>query len=223
MTPGTLILLGSPLLAPGSWAELPDALEGGEPALDVLDVSVLDDGTPPFGQRYLTSVVLALGVARPVGPLVLVAHSGAGPLLPGVGRAVRAAGHRVAGYVFIDAGLPGSGLVNRLDLLRIEGAERAAALQALLDAGGRFPDWTLPAVVTRPRAHAFFEEPLPTSDDWPDAPCGFLRASAEYAAAARSARARGWPVVELETDHHLPWLADPAGVAADLRQLMELM
>ncbi|MDQ1495288.1 MAG: hypothetical protein QOG69_1771 [Actinomycetota bacterium] len=223
MTPATLILLGSPLLASGSWAGLPDALEGGEPALDVLDVPVLDDETPPFGQRYLTSVVLALAVTRPVGPLVLVAHSGAGPLLPGVGRAVRDAAHRVGGYVFVDAGLPGSGLVNRLDLLRMEDANREAALHALLDADGRFPDWTLSGVVTRPRARAFFEEHLPTSDDWPDAPCGYLRASTAYAAAARSARARGWPVVERETDHHLPWLADPAGVAADLRQLMDLM
>jgi hypothetical protein len=219
--PGTVVLLGSPLLAPGSWGALPDALEGGEPAFDVLDVQVADDDVAPFGQRYLTSVVLALADAQPHGPLALVAHSAAGPLLPGVGRAVRDAGHRVGGYLFLDAALPGAGLVSRLGLLRIEDDDRFAALTALLAAGGAFPDWTLPGVVSRPRGREFFEEPLPTSDDWPDAPCAYLRTSSAYIGPARAARARGWPVVKLDVDHHLPWLRDPAGIATQLRALIE--
>ena len=187
MIPGTVVLLGSPLLAPSSWGALPEALERADPSVDVLDIPVADDDRPPFGQRYLTSVVLAATQTRPRPPLALVAHSGAGPLLPGVGRGLRDAGHRVGGYVFVDAGLPGLGRPNRLDLLRIESAEALAAVSNALDASGRFPDWRLPGVVTRPRDRAFFEEPLPTSDDWPDAPCGYLQTSSAYEALARQA------------------------------------
>lgn len=220
MIPGTVVLLGSPLLASGSWGELPDALEEADATVDVLDVPV-DDDQPPFGQRYLTSVVLAAKTANPRGPLALVGHSGAGPLLPGVGRALRDAGHRVGCYVFFDAGLPGFGRPNRLELQGRDDPDRLTKLNALLDEGGRYPDWTLPGVVTRPRDRTFFEEPLPTSDDWPDAPCGYLRTSSAYESSARQAKSRGWPVIELDVDHHLPWLADPAGVARCLLTLID--
>jgi len=219
--PGTVALLGSPLLAPASWGRLPDALEAADPLVDVLEIPIADDDVPPFAQRYLTGVVLAAAAARPRLPLALVAHSAAGPLLPGIGRGLRDAGHRVGGYVFLDAGLPGPGRPNRLELLRREDEARVAALQELLDGGGEFPDWTLPGVITRPRGRAFFEEPLPTSDDWPDAPCGYLRTSSAYEMPARQAKSRGWPVVESDADHHLPWLDDPAGVAVRLLEVIE--
>jgi hypothetical protein len=219
--PATVVLLGSPLLAPGSWGALPDAIEGVDPTVDVLDVQIPDDETPPFGQRYLTAVVVAANEARPRTPLALVAHSAAGPLLPGIGRGLRDAGHRVGGYVFVDARLPGPGRPSRLELARREEEARAAALEELFDRGGRWPDWTLPGVTTRPRGRAFFEEPLPTSDDWPDAPCGYLRTSSAYEMTARQAKSRGWPVIEHAGDHHVPWLDDPGGVAAALLRLID--
>jgi hypothetical protein len=221
MIPGTVVLLGSPLLAPGSWGDLPGAIEEAEPSVDVLDVQVPDDDTPPFGQRYLTAVVVAANEAKPRTPLALVAHSAAGPLLPGVGRGLRDAGHRVGGYLFVDAGLPGPGRPNRADLARREDEARARALEESLGSGGEWPSWTLPGVVTRPRGRAFFEEPLPTSDDWPDAPCGYLRTSSAYEMAARQAKSRGWPVIEQTGDHHLLWLDDPRGVADALLQLID--
>ena len=221
MIPGTIVLLGSPLLAPGSWGELPGAIEQADPAVDVQDIAISDDATPPFGQRYLTAVVVAANEAKPRPPLALVAHSAAGPLLPGIGRGLRDAGHRVGGYVFVDARLPGPGRPSRLDLAKREDEARAAALQVLLDAGREFPDWQLPGVTTRPRGRAFFEEPLPTSDDWPDAPCGYLRTSSAYEAPARQAKSRGWPLVEYARDHHVAWLEDPHGVAVALLQLIE--
>jgi hypothetical protein len=219
--PGTVVLLGSPLLAPDSWGALTDAIEQLDRAVDVLDVAVSDDETPPFGQRYLTAVVVAANEAKPRAPLALVAHSAAGPLLPGIGRALRDAGHRVGGYVFIDARLPSAGRPNRIELARREDETRAAALRELLDAGGKWPDWTLPGVTTRPRGRTFFEEPLPMSDDWPDAPCGYLRTSSAYEAPARQAKSRGWPVHEHAGDHHVAWLDDPRGMAAALLQLID--
>jgi hypothetical protein len=219
--PGTVVLLGSPLLAPGSWGTLPSALEEADPAVDVLDVQIPDDETPPFAQRYLTGVVVAANEAKPRTPLALVAHSAAGPLLPGIGRGLRDAGHRVGGYVFVDARLPGAGRPNRIELARREEEARAVALEELLDSGGKWPNWTLPGVTTRPRGRAFFDEPLPTSDDWPDAPCGYLRTSSAYEKTARQAKSRSWPVIEHPGDHHVAWLDDPRGVAAALLQLID--
>lgn len=221
MIPGTVVLLGSPLLAPGSWGALPSAIEEVDPALDVLDVAIADDETPPFGQRYLTAVVVAANEAKPRVPLALVAHSSAGPLLPGIGRGLRDAGHRVGGYVFVDARLPGPGRPSRLELARREEEARAAALEELFDRGGKWPDWTLPGVTTRPRGRAFFEEPLPTSDDWPDAPCGYLRTSSGYENAARQAKSRGWPVIESDVEHHVPWLDHAQLIAEQLLDLID--
>lgn len=226
MIPGTLVLLGSPLLAPGSWGGLPDALEAADPSIDVLDVPVVDDETPPYGQRYVTAVVRGAAAVQPRSPLVLVAHSGAGPLLPAIGRALRDAGRQVGGYVFVDAGLPAIGVAgraNRLDLMRREDAELAITVEASLETDGRFPDWTLPGVTTRPRGKDFFHEPLPSGEDWPDAPCGYLQASAGYDGSARQAQARGWPVVKSDANHHLPWLAEPAAVAQQLLALVEAL
>lgn len=221
MIAGTIVLLGSPLLTPGSWAGLPDALEAADQSLDVLDASIADDDEPPFGQRYLTGVVLAARSARPRHPLVLVAHSAAGPLMPGVGRALRDAGHRVGGYVFLDAALPGLSRPNRIDLLRREGDESVAVLLALFETGGRFPDGDLPGVVTRPRGREFFEEPLPTSDDWPDAPCGYVRTSAACLLPGRQAKMRGWPLAEADADDHVLWRTDPDGVAGLLLDVID--
>jgi hypothetical protein len=182
---------------------------------------IADDETPPFGQRYLTAVVLAARAARPAAPLVLVGHAAAGPLLPGVGRALRDAAYHVGGYVFLDAGLPGPGRPNRLDLLRRENGEQAVVLEAQLALGANYPDREFPGVATRPRGREFFEEPLPTSDDWPNAPCGYLRTSSDRESAARQARSRGWPVVETAVDDWVAWLADPDGVARALLTLVE--
>lgn len=234
MIPGTVVLLGSPLLAPGSWGELPKALRAADPSIDVLAPSVADDEKPPFGQRYLTGVVLAVRSAQARAPLALIAHAAAGPLLPGVGRALRDAGHHVGGYVFFDADLAAPGRPSRLDLLRRETDGRAVVLEAVLETGAGYPDRAPRGVAVRPRGRAFYEEPLPTSDDWPDAPCGYLRTLARRAAQARRARARGWPVVEVgvdeqeavvETDddakRRLLWLDDPQGVAFALLEVID--
>lgn len=224
--PGTLVLLASPVLAPGSWAELPDALEAADPSIEVLDVVVTDDDQPPFGQRYVTAVVLAARAASPRVPLVLVAHDAAGPLVPAIGRALRDAGHRVGAYVFVDADLPGPGRPSRLDLLRRDTDGRAVVLEAVLATGAGYPDRGPGGVGVRSRDRAFFDEPLPTGEDWPDAPCGYLRTSAHRGAPARRVRARGWPVVEVgsaadDDEASLAWVENPSGVATALLELIE--
>jgi hypothetical protein len=172
---------------------------------------------------------------------VLVGHSGAGKLLPLVGAARRAARAPVAGYVFLDAGLPAARPASRADLLRSEGMDDPDEFVAGLAAGATFPTWTdddLRELVPddelraglvgalRPRGNDFFTEPMPVAPDWPDAPCGLLRLSPAYDASARQARQRGWPVLDGPDDRpggHFAALVDPASVADDLEDLLARM
>ncbi len=100
-------------------------------------------------------------------------------------------------------------------------------LQAHLEAGGRFPEWSaddlrevIPSegirqsVVAglRPRLLAFFTEPLPGFSDAPKAPCAYLQFSAGYDVPASQARQNGWPHRYMDAGHfHM--LVDPASVA----------
>ena len=230
-----MVLLHSPLVGVQSWGTLPDALRRG--GMDTVAVAVDTDDQPPFAERYVRGAVAGvLGASALTGPLVLVGHSGAGPLLGAVGNALRAAGPPAGGYLFCDAGLPQAG-ATRLELLAAEDPEMAAAFRAELERGGRFPTWSdadLEPLVPDPAARAalvgslrrrglaFFTEPLPAAAGWPDAPCGYLRLSAAYDRWAEAAAASGWPTAWLDTGHFHP-LVDPVGVAAALLGLVERM
>jgi hypothetical protein len=232
---GTLVLLHSPLVGVASWGTLPGALGRGGVAASAVVVDT--DDRAPFAEGYVRGAVAGvLGGGPLTGPLVLVGHSGAGPLLGAVGDGLRTAGRPVGGYLFCDAGLPEPG-ATRLDLLAAEDPEMAAAFRAELERGGRFPAWSdaelAPLVPDaearaalvgslRPRGLEFFTEPLPADPGWPDAPCGFLRLSAAYDHWAEAAAAAGWPVARLDAGHFQP-LADPGGVAAALLQLLARM
>ena len=235
MDVGTLVLLPSPLVGVESWGRLPEAL--GRGGVGAVAVAVDGDDRPPFAERYVRGAVKGVLAepARPA-PLVLVGHSGAGPLLGAVGVGLRAAGRPCAGYLFCDAGLPQDG-ASRLELLAVEDEAMAEAFRAELERGGRFPEWgdaELAPVVPdpgaraaligslRPRGLAFFTEPLPPAPGWPDAPCGFLRLSAAYDRWAEAAAARGWPTAGLDAGHFHP-LADPDGVAAALLAVLARM
>jgi hypothetical protein len=231
-----LVLAHSPLTGPPAWGLLPDVLR--DRGHQVIVVDVTDDDEPPYASKYVARAALQVASAGPPGPVHLVAHSGAGYLLPQLGAARRSARARVAGYVFCDAGVPHARGATRLGLLRSEDVEFAEALDEMLAAGGTFPVWTdddlrdlVPdaevraALVAslRPRGREFFTEPLPYPGDWPDAPCGYLKLSAAYDGPARVARSRGWPVVEAPPETpgaHFAACAAPAVVADCLDELL---
>ncbi|TDE27664.1 hypothetical protein [Actinomadura sp. 6K520] len=99
MTPGTLVLLHAPDAGAKSWGDLPEMLRSY--GLDVVAPDVADTGP-----RYIARASLIIAATDPVAPLVLVAHGAAGPLLPGISLAQRAAHRPVGGYLFVDADLP---------------------------------------------------------------------------------------------------------------------
>ena len=236
MDVATLVLLHSPLTGAAAWGRLPERLT--DAGLQVVVPDVTSDDVPPFATRYVAEVARQVRASQADDPVVLVGHSGAGPLLPQVGFARRAAHRPVAGYLFCDAGLPRpGGTASRLDLMSGEDAGFAAALQTTLERGERFPQWSADELVTevrdpadrallaaslRPRGLGFFSEPVPVPGDWPDSRCGYLRTSAAYLVPARSAAARGWPVLERESGHFAA-LDDPDGTATALLELLRLM
>ena len=227
MRPGVIVLLHSPLTTAAAWGRLPEVLRAA--GYPVVAPDIRDDDHPPYAQRYVARAALEIAGApeireAPGTPVTLVAHSGAGPLLPVIGSAQRAAHRRVAGYVFADAGLPPVGSLTRMAMFPRDIADH---LDGLFAAGGAFPDWPAPPGLEgtlRPRGRDFFTEPLPTPQDWPDAPCGVLQWSEAYADVARQAASRGWPVVPFTgADDHFAAHTDPDGTAAALADLLATM
>jgi hypothetical protein len=234
MDSGTLVLLHSPLVGVESWGALPAALRRGGVA--VLVARVDGDDRPPYAGRYVARAAARVlrAVPGPAAPLVLAGHSGAGPLLPAVGAALRAGGRPAGGYLFCDAGLPRPG-ASRLELLAEEDPAMAAGFRAELEAGGRFPTWTdadLEPLVPDPAARAallaslrprgldFFTEPLPDGPPgWPDAPCGYLHLSGAYDTWLERAEALGWPTERLPAGHFHA-LVDPDGLAGAMLALL---
>jgi hypothetical protein len=197
MTPGTLVLLHSPLTTASVWAPLRGALG----AYDVVVPEVTDDDRPPYAGRYVARAALEIAAAGVTPPLVLVGHGAAGPLLPQIGAAQRAAHRLVGAYVFLDATLPGPyGTTQREE-----------------------KDVTAPTSVTlRNRPPEFFAEELPVPQDWPDAPCGYLLVSLRHATEARTATMRGWQVGE-HPSGHFATVTDPEGTAGALTALISAL
>ena len=182
-------------------------------------------GEPPYWRQHVAQVARAV---EHVGdqPLVLVGHSGAGPLLPAVGAALE---RPILTYLFVDANIPCDG-ASRLELLgrpaEVE-AFRASAREGLLptwrdeDLREALPDPLLRrrfVAELRPLPLAVYEEALPVPEAWPDAPCGYVQLSAAYLTAGRQARQAGWAYYRL-MGGHFHMLVEPAAVADALQCL----
>jgi hypothetical protein len=214
-----------------AWGRLPDPL--GDQGYGVVVINVDDDDQPPYAERFVTHTTLQILAADPAPPMIFVAHSGAGPLLPTITTSLTNAQRPASsGYIFLDAGLPRPGQPSRLDMLYEEDDGLAAGFLDSLRAGATFPVWTVDDLADivptgdrltliaslRPRALDFFTEPLPALEGWPDAPCGYLRTSAAYDFWLRIAEAQGWPVVRRDLGH-FPALANPEGTLLALVEL----
>lgn len=225
-----IVLVPSPLVGPYSWSLVQGELaERGWQTF--VSVDLRDPlGRQPYWQRTVGGVQAALHEVPDGQPIVLVGHSGAGPLLPAAGAAVRLP---ISAYLFVDAGLSHPG-TSRLDAIASEDSTSAAELRAALDAGQQYPAWTdddLRQMVPcpdrrrsllnelRPRGQEYWTEELPGVSGWPNAPCGYLQFSAPYQSAAERARRAGWPTRSLAAGH-FHQLVDPSGVADALVELL---
>jgi hypothetical protein len=216
------ILIHSPLVGSLTWSLVANEMR--QKGLDVLVPTLVDSPSSkePYWKQYAESVAQALAPIPQNTFLTLVAHSGAGPLLPVIRQLLV---NPVSAYVFVDAGIPRDG-ATRLDLMRSEDPEWAKQFQEELERGERFPNWScddLQEVIPdeplrkqivaeiRPRGLDFFTEPIPVFDGWPDVPCIYIQFSAPYKRPAVQAQQAGWRTDELKAGHfHM--LVDPSAV-----------
>jgi hypothetical protein len=213
------VLIHSPVTGPMVWSAVAAELRRRGRTAAVPEL-VDCGGLRPYWQDFAEAAAEALEAAE--APALLVAHSGAGLLLPAIARSGE---RRISGYLFVDAALPSPGRC-QLDILPEQ-------IQASLQAGRRFPDWSdgdLEEVVPdwgtrhrllkslRPRGLDFFAEELPVVSDWPDAPCAYLLLSEGYRESWAEARRLGWPTSTL-AGGHFHMLVDPGAVADRLCQL----
>lgn len=217
------VLIHSPLVGQLTWSLVAEQMR--DRGLDGILPHLKDSpgATEPFWKQHADSVARALAHIPGDASLTLVAHSGAGPLLPVIRQSLA---NPVRTYVFVDAGIPRDG-ATRLDLMKSEEPDWAAQFEEFLKGGGRFPDWTfddlkevLPDESLRrqmvaeiqPRGLDFFTEPIPVPEEWPDAPCVYIKFSAPYEQPFQQARQAGWLTYEWEAGHfHM--LVDPKAVA----------
>ncbi|HEU5470487.1 MAG TPA: alpha/beta hydrolase [Actinophytocola sp.] len=224
----TIVLVHSPFLGPASLRPLADALGAEATPTVLLDLrpSVV---APPVHQVLLGVFADVIGDAALPGPVVLVGHSGAGPLLPAFADTLE---DSVAGLVYLDAGLPTPGrswrdtvppeLYTRLRDRTREGllprwhlwfdpdplAPLDPALRA--DIADEAPEVPL----------AFLKEARPDVE-WPG-PAGYVALSSAYDPDLTQARSLGWPVAQLDSSHLAP-ATDPDPVARAILQVMSQM
>lgn len=159
---------GRPLLL-SAWPGLAAALE--DRGLSPVGADPDPAAGPPYAASYVATASLAAAAQAPHAPLI-VAVGEAAPLAAAVGAAQRAARRPPSGYVIADGLMPQPGTPTRADLRRAQNPDLA------------------PAQVPS----GYDTEPLPVTQDWPDAPCGYLYTDSRHAPCARKAALRGWPV-----------------------------
>ncbi|HSV04593.1 MAG TPA: alpha/beta fold hydrolase [Phenylobacterium sp.] len=213
------VLLPSPVLGPYSWRAVAEALGGQVLALPRL--------SSLGGSYYEQLAEAAAAQIAPGEPAVLVAHSGAGALVPAV-----AARRALAGAILVDAILPHPG--------RSWFDTAPAELRHHLRSGardGRLPawdEWWPPGALERlvpdeaarealiaelePIPVAWFEEVAPAGES-PER-SAYLKLSEAYEDEARAANRLGWPLVRLPLNHLAP-VSQPTAVASAITGLAE--
>jgi pimeloyl-ACP methyl ester carboxylesterase len=222
-----LAFVHSPLVGPLTWQAVADRFASDGLRTAVPDLTGAMAGPAPYQPGLAQAVA---GAVDPLGvPAVLIGHSGAGPLLPGIAAALAVP---VRALVYVDAGLPYPG---QTWFERAPG-ELVAHLRGLASGDGWLPPWhewfppgslaeLLPDPELRARftedlsrlPAAYFEERMPAAD-W-SGPGAYLLLSEAYRDDADQAAARGMPVAERPT-HHLAMLTSPDLVASGMRDLL---
>jgi pimeloyl-ACP methyl ester carboxylesterase len=224
----SLVLVHSPLVGPATWDALAPALVEWGYSVVVPDMTSTVTQGAPYWPRQVDIVSRAVEV----GPVVLIGHSGAGPLLPAMANASR----QVAACLFLDAGLPTPG-----KSWSQEAPSDVVAQLWGMARDGWVPPWPrwwtpeqlqamLPDPVRRarfiagcpPLPLAMFEEPRPREPTSLQPAAGYLQPSKVYQAEADRSRWYGWPVAELHS-HHLAMLTQPELVGGALVDLLSQM
>jgi hypothetical protein len=226
----TWLLIHSPLVGAATWTPVAAELRqrGHETIVPDLTSALSGDADHASRQADLVAATIERG------PVVLVAHSGAGPLLPLIAHRLAHQHITVLASVFVDAGLPHPGQ-SALDVLPPPAVEQLREMTV----EGWLPPWTswwppeqlramLPdeqlrslLVDTCPRLPAsLFSQVLPHLSDHELGTCSYVRLSSAYDTFANQAEQAGWPVHRLQ-GHHLAILTSPTEVADSLKEVAD--
>lgn len=227
-----LALIHSPLVGSLTWQRCAEVLRGrGHHVVMPSLGGILASAHGLYYRALGGRVAEEISAARPDATVVLVAHSGAGSLVPAIVDAMHMG---VSGIVLVDAVLPHDG-ATFLEVAPPAVAEqlRGMAHDGMLPPWNRwFPPESLEALVPDASLRsrfvadlperlplAFVEERAPVTDRWSSVPCGYLRLSGPYDDAAAKAERRGWTTVRLEADH-LAMLTRPDEIALALERII---
>ncbi|WP_162181694.1 alpha/beta fold hydrolase, partial [Glycomyces tenuis] len=100
-----IVLVHSPLTGPSAWEPVADSLQRRGASVAVPTLEGAFEAGPPYHPAVAAAVGRRLAEVGGGRAVTLVAHSGAGALLPAIAAAVP----RVGGAVFVDALLPHPG------------------------------------------------------------------------------------------------------------------
>lgn len=222
------VLVHSPLLSPVFWEPVAAVLREREQVVITTDTS----RALAMKRGYADAQAGLVASAVDSDMVRLVAHSGAGPILPAIAEKLRSGGVTVSDSIFVDAALPHPG---RSRFAVLPGPALAHLLTMLID--GWLPPWPfwwspedlremVPDAGLRHRLVAacprlpvgLFSEPMPAGDRTAMGRPRFCRLSSTYDAAADQAARDGWEVTRLEA-HHLAPMTDPQSVAAAVKEL----
>lgn len=217
------VLIHSPLVGTFTWKLVAGRMRQRGLQVLVPDLKDSPDTKDPYWKQHAESFSQEFANISKEISVILVAHSGAGPLLPVLRQSIP---NPVHAYVFVDAGIPHN--ATRLEMMKSEDSNWAEEFQSYLEGGKRFPNWRsedladiLPnenireqlVADLRPRALDFFSERIPIYEGWPDAPGAYILFSPAYKRAEVEARQMGWRTYELQAGHfHM--LVDAPAVTA---------
>ncbi len=225
----TLVFVHSPLLGPTTWQLVAEILQSQGFRTIVPSLrGVLETG-PPYYEKLAATVACALNESELVGPVIIVAHSGAGSILPAITAAVTVP---VSAALFVDAVLPHPGTSEMATLPRQmrKKIEKSASSGWLPPWNDWFPREILVSLIPSHDLRdrfireiskvplAFFEERAPIVDSWTSVHCAYLQLSTRYERDADEARNLGWVVHRLRSNH-LAMITQPLEVAEAINLL----
>lgn len=226
------LLVHSPLVGAATWAPVASELENRG------QVVIVPDLTPALstGGGHAVRQAELVGGAVEAESVVLVGHSGAGPLLPMIARKLAQRDITVLATIYVDAGLPHPGQ-SALDVLPPAAVEQLREMTV----DGWLPPWTswwppeqLEAMLPDEQLRtamvdscvrlpfSLFAEKLPDMDTDEPSRSAYIRLSSPYDGYADEAEQRGWVVRRLD-GNHLSILATPVEVTDSLQDIAGLV
>ncbi len=225
-----LVLLHSPLVGPSTWQPSADLLHRKGYRVRTPSLADFTSGDPPYYENIAEHIADTARKGPRTKTVTLVAHSGAGALLPIVAEKIE----QPCYGIFVDAILPHPGQ----SWFDTAPSQLRAHLRGLVRNGFLPPwnQWFPPEVISTlipdsdarqrfigelPRIPvAYLEERAPTTGADRFLRCGYLQLSDGYSAVASKAEKAGWVTLRASADH-LAVLTRPEVVCNALVSLLE--